>query len=275
MAGGRGLEPRLVSALVAAWSLRLGLHLWRRTAGAAHEDARYAEFRVAWGEAFQPRMFAFLQAQALATALLTLAMLAAARNPAPFPAWSDVGGLALLALAVVAGEGRGCDAQLARFKADQAHQGGICETGLWAWSRHPNYFFEWLVWLAYALIAIGPDGRWTWGWVALVGPASMFVLLRFVSGVPPTEAAMAKSRGASLARYQARVSPFFPLPPRAPFPREIAWSLHRTCAAATRRSVRCARSLTPSPVWASDTWSVAPGASSTRQTPAKPFSCAT
>jgi steroid 5-alpha reductase family enzyme len=220
--GGAMPGPRawLVAALVAAWSVRLGSHLWRRTAGAAHEDARYAEFRREWGAAFERRMFGFLQAQAAASALLTLAMLAAARNPAPFPAWSDLAGLALLA-AAVAGEGA-ADAQLARYKADPAHRGGVCDTGLWAWSRHPNYFFEWLGWLAYAVIAIGPAGERPVAWLSLVGPAFMFVLLRFVSGVPPTEAAMAKSRGAVLARYQARVSPFFPLPPRAALERDPA-----------------------------------------------------
>ncbi len=165
-------------------------------------------------------MFGFLQVQAVASGLLTLAMLAAARNPAPFPAWSDVGGLALLAIAI-AGEGL-ADAQLARWRADPANKGGVCESGLWAWSRHPNYFFEWLGWLAYAVIAIGPAGAWPWGWIALLGPAFMFALLRFVSGVPPTEAAMAASRGPAFAAYQARVSPFFPLPPRAAQTRETA-----------------------------------------------------
>ena len=72
------------------------------------------------------------------------------------------------------------------------------------------------------MIAIGPTGAQPLAWIALIGPAFMFVLLRFVSGVPPTEAAMAKSRGARFALYQARVSPFFPLPPRAAKVREPA-----------------------------------------------------
>ena len=207
-----GPRAWLVAALVAGWALRLGVHLAVRTARSDREDARYAQFRRDWGPSFQARMFGFLQIQALSSALLALAMLAAARNPAPFPAWSDVAGLILL-LAAIAGEGS-ADAQLARYKADPAHRGGVCDVGLWGWSRHPNYFFEWLGWLAYAVIAIGPSGGWPFGWVALVGPAFMFVLLRFGSGVPPTEAAMARSRGPAFAAYQARVSPFFPYPPR-------------------------------------------------------------
>jgi steroid 5-alpha reductase family enzyme len=215
-----GPRAWLVAILVAGWSMRLGVHLWRRTANAIHEDARYAEFRREWGAAFQPRMFVFLQIQALASTLLTLAMLAAARSPAPFLAWSDVAGMALLAAAVV-GEGA-ADAQLAHHRADAAHRGGICDVGLWAWSRHPNYFFEWLGWLAYAVIAIGPTGARPLSWIGLIGPVFMFLLLRFVSGVPPTEAAMARSRGARFADYQARVSAFFPLPPRAASHREPA-----------------------------------------------------
>jgi steroid 5-alpha reductase family enzyme len=215
-----GLRAWLVAALIAGWSVRLGLHLMRRTVVADREDARYAAFRRDWGLAFEWRLLGFLEIQAFASALLTLTMLAAARNPAPFPSWSDVAGVALLVLAVI-GEGV-ADAQLAGFKAHDLRGGGVCDVGLWGWSRHPNYFFEWLGWLGYAVIAIGPVGAWPLGWIALIGPAFMYVLLRYVSGVPPTEAAMAKSRGPSFAAYQARVSPFFPLPPRTVHAREPA-----------------------------------------------------
>lgn len=221
-ASGWSPGPRawLVAALIAGWSLRLGLHLMGRTAIADREDARYAELRRSWGRAFEWRLFSFLEVQALASALLTLAMLAAARNPAAFPSWCDLMGVALLLLAVI-GEGV-ADAQLARYKALDLRGGGICDVGLWGWSRHPNYFFEWLGWLGYAVIAVGPTGAWPLGWIALIGPAFMYVLLRYVSGVPPTEAAMAKSRGSLFAAYQADVSPFFPLPPRTSHVREPA-----------------------------------------------------
>ncbi len=120
----------------------------------------------------------------------------------------------MLLIAIV-GEGV-ADRQLARFKAYPANKGRICDLGLWSWSRHPNYFFEWLGWLAYPILAFDPGGRWPWGWLALSGPAFMFYLLRFASGVPPTEEAMAASRGAAFERYKARVSTFFPRPPRGP-----------------------------------------------------------
>ena len=207
-----GPRAVLVAALVSFWALRLGLHLARRSAASGQEDARYASFRIEWGQAFEIRLFGFLQIQAIAAAALALTVLVAARNPAPGLAWRNLAGAAVLAGAIL-GEGV-ADRQLSRFKAYPPNRKAICDVGLWAWSRHPNYFFEWFGWLAYPLMAIDFSGRWPWGWFALTGPALMFFLLRFASGVPPTEAAMARSRGAAFARYQARVSPFFPWPPR-------------------------------------------------------------
>ncbi|MGI8841013.1 MAG: DUF1295 domain-containing protein [Caulobacteraceae bacterium] len=207
-----GPRAFLVAALVAIWSLRLGLHLAARSAKARGEDARYAWFRRKWGAAFEGRLLAFLQIQALSSALLTLSVLVAARNPAPGLQWTDFAGAAILVVAI-AGEGL-ADRQLARFKSYPPNRQAVCDVGLWSWSRHPNYFFEWFGWLAYPLMAIDLAGRWPWGWLALTGPVFMFYLLRFASGVPPTEAAMTRSRGPAFARYQARVSAFFPRPPR-------------------------------------------------------------
>lgn len=203
----------IAGGLILFWSLRLGSHLRHRVSGAP-EDARYAAFRKDWGAKFQPRMFGFLQAQALAGALLCLAILVAARNPAPGLAWSDlVAGLILAG--GIAGESL-ADAQLSRFKADPANKGKVCDVGLWGWSRHPNYFFEWTIWLAWPVMALGTSlTDWPWGWLALIGPAFMAWLLIKVSGVPPLEQAMLKSRGKAYADYQARVSSFFPLPPKA------------------------------------------------------------
>ncbi|RYF94120.1 MAG: DUF1295 domain-containing protein [Caulobacteraceae bacterium] len=203
----------IAGGLMLFWSLRLGSHLWRRVAGAA-EDARYAGFRKAWGDTFQSRMFGFLQAQALSGALLCLAILVAARNPAPGLAWSDIAAALILA-GGIAGESL-ADAQLSRFKADAANKGRVCDVGLWGWSRHPNYFFEWTIWLAWPVMALGTSLTvWPLGWLALIGPAFMALLLIKVSGVPPLEQAMLKSRGKAYADYQSRVSAFFPLPPKA------------------------------------------------------------
>jgi len=199
----------LVAGLAACWSLRLGLHIAGRTRHGA-EDARYAQFRRDWGAAFQSRMFWFLQIQAAVAAFLAVSMLVAAHNPRPL-SLLDAAGVVVLLVAIT-GEAV-ADWQLSRFRADPAHRGGICDVGLWAWSRHPNYFFEWLGWVAYPLFAIDPNGEYWWGWLAISAPVSMYWLLVHVSGIPPLERQMLRSRGEAFRHYQARVSAFIPFPP--------------------------------------------------------------
>jgi steroid 5-alpha reductase family enzyme len=203
-----GARQILLALLVGGWSLRLGLHLFSRT-GKLPEDVRYAELRREWGPSYQARLFGFLQIQAAASALLALSVLAAASNPAPLGLF-DFAGVALFILSV-AGEGV-ADAQLQRFRADPANRGKICEAGLWRLSRHPNYFFEWLGWLAYPLLALGPDFRHGFGWLAFLGPVLMYALLVHVSGIPPLERQMLKSRGEAYRQYQSRTRAFLPLP---------------------------------------------------------------
>jgi steroid 5-alpha reductase family enzyme len=200
----------IVAALIAVWGLRLGSYLAIRVGGHP-EDVRYADLRRQWGARTDIMMFGFLQLQGAASFLLSLGVLVAARRPGEL-SWQDGLGGTLLAIAIV-GEGL-ADAQLAAFKADPANRGRICDTGLWAWSRHPNYFFEWLAWLAYPVIAIDLSGRWPWGVVALIGPVLMYHLLNNVSGVRMLEQAMARSRGAAFEAYKARTSVFFLLPPK-------------------------------------------------------------
>jgi steroid 5-alpha reductase family enzyme len=209
-AGETTMRQLVVAALAMIWGLRLGSHILRRVAEAEEEDRRYAAFRKDWGADFQRRMFSFLQSQAVAGAVLASAVHVTARNPAPFGQPLDYAGLLLFAVALV-GESV-ADGQLARFKADPGNRGRVADTGLWAWSRHPNYFFEWLIWVALVPLAVSP-GYALGGW-ALAAPAMMFVLLNYVSGVPPLEQAMRQSRGAAFDAYVARTSRFFPLPPR-------------------------------------------------------------
>ena len=104
------------------------------------------------------------------------------------------------------------DWQLRRFKSDPANRGRICEAGLWSLSRHPNYFFEWLCWLAYPLIAIDLSGANPLGWISLLAPACMYWVLVHVSGIPPLEAHMLRTRGEQFRALQARTRAFFPFP---------------------------------------------------------------
>ena len=120
-----------------------------------------------------------------------------------------IGSRCLVMAIAILGEAT-ADRQLRRFGADPANRGKVCDVGLWRWSRHPNYFFEWFGWLAYPLLAIG---AWEWGWLALAAPACMYWLLAYVSGIPPLEEHMLATRGDAYRAYQARTSAFFPLPP--------------------------------------------------------------
>ena len=200
----------IVAVLAALWSLRLGLHIVARTMKGG-DDPRYAQLRKEWGDDFRSRLFWFLQIQAASALLLVLAIAAAAHNPAPGLRVGDWLGVAMLAVAI-GGEAM-ADRQLSRFRADPANKGGVCDVGLWGLSRHPNYFFEWLGWLAYAAIAIDLTGAYPWGWIALCGPVFMYWLLVHVSGIPPLEAHMLQSRGDRFRAYQARVNAFWPGPP--------------------------------------------------------------
>ena len=204
----------LVAILVAIWSVRLGTHILRRTLTSSNEDPRYAELRQQWKDGFQSRLFWFLQIQALAAFVLVLSVGIAAHNPAPGIGVIDVVG-AIVLLGAIFGEGA-ADTELKQFAANKANKGKICDIGLWGWSRHPNYFFEWLGWLAYPIIAIHDLGHYPWGLIALSGPLFMFILLRYVSGVPPLEEHMIRKHGGNFRAYQERVSAFFPLPPKSP-----------------------------------------------------------
>jgi steroid 5-alpha reductase family enzyme len=198
----------LVAGLVAIWSLRLGVHIALRSA-AIEDDPRYAAFAREWGVDSPRKMFVFLQNQGLGSIPLAFAIFVAARFPYDMLRLQDTLG-ALILLAGIAGETL-ADAQLKDFRKRPANGGRVCDAGLWRWSRHPNYFFEWFGWLAYPVIAIAPD--YGWGWASLLAPVFMYWILVHVTGIPPLEQQMLRSRGERYRDYQSRTSAFFPLPP--------------------------------------------------------------
>jgi len=199
-----------IATVVTAWSLRLGGYLITRGAARAPEDGRYADLRRRWAANAAPRLFVFFQAQAALTAVLSTAFVV------PFLAIPWDGGWlralgAGIALAGVAGE-TVADAQLARWKRDRATAPGhpVCDAGLWACSRHPNYFFEWCVWLGHAVYGLA---LYPYGLIALVPQAVILGSILGVTGIPPTESQAIRSKGDAYRDYQRRVSKFIPMPP--------------------------------------------------------------
>ena len=208
-AGGAFPRRLIITVMGVLWSLRLGGYLARRVLGHLNtEDGRYQQLRRDWAPNLGAKMARFFQFQALLLVALSVPFLLAARNPAPalYPLELVAAGLWLVALL---GEAL-ADAQLAAFKRNPANRGRVCAAGLWGWSRHPNYFCEWLVWVAFALFALASP----WGWIALYAPALMLFFLLKVTGVKYTEDQLLRSKGEAYRAYQQRTSAFLPWPPR-------------------------------------------------------------
>ena len=206
-----GVERKmLVALLVVLYAGRLGLHiLLNRVIGKA-EDARYRRLRERWGASESARMFWYFQLQALAVAAFSLPFLVLIQNPRPSFALVELVGLLLWGTAVF-GEAR-ADRQLAQFRARPLNQDRVCRDGLWYYSRHPNYFFEWLHWWAYVVMAVGTPG-WLLTWI---GPVVMGWALLKVTGIPPAEAQALTSRGEDYRQYQRTTNAFAPWFPKKP-----------------------------------------------------------
>lgn len=205
--GDGAMLPRLVGgALGGLWGLRLALHLWHRVSREP-EDGRYRHLREHWN-GNQLYFWLFFQFQALLIVLFALPFAAVAANPKASPAWA----VAAVAIWLLGAGGEAlADAQLARHRADPANKGKTMRRGLWRYSRHPNYFFEWTQWFAYVALAVGSP-RFA---LACSGPVVMFVFLRWISGIPFTEQQALRSRGDDYRDYQRTTPMLFPWFPKS------------------------------------------------------------
>lgn len=204
---GEGVELRrqLICGMVVIAGLRLGLHLWKRVIGHLdEEEGRYKQLRKEWAPNADQRFFWFFQFQAISNVILAAPFFLIAFNPAPGLNILEYTSVVLWAIAVI-GEGT-ADWQLAAFKKDPANKGEVCSAGLWNYSRHPNYFFQSLLWIAYFLFAVtAPQG-----WIAVISPAIILYLLFNVTGIPATEEQSLRSKGDKFRAYQNTTSAFFP-----------------------------------------------------------------
>jgi steroid 5-alpha reductase family enzyme len=200
--------------MVVLWSLRLAIHLLVRVA--SHhpvEDVRYARLREEWGGRADFKMFRFFQLQGALQVVLSLPVAIIDRDatePGEFHGMG-VSGIAGLAIWLIGLAGESiADRQLAGFRSNPQNKGRVCQAGLWKYSRHPNYFFEWLIWVGYAVFALGSP----MGWLGLVAPALMLHFLVNVTGVPMTEELSVKSKGDAYREYQRTTSAFVPWFPK-------------------------------------------------------------
>ena len=207
---GAGWGPRRVAIAVMAsvWGLRLALYLLLTRVIGHPEEGRYVELRRQWRTNIPFKFLLFFEFQAVLCLVLAAPFLLASQNPTPaFSAFEYAGGI--LWLVSIAGEIT-ADMQLNAFKSNPANRGKTCRAGLWSYSRHPNYFFEWLIWVAFCLFAIHSK----YGYLALIPPALMLYFLFRVTGIPATEAQALRTRGEDYKRYQETTSAFVPWFPR-------------------------------------------------------------
>lgn len=205
---GHAVRNGLIAAMVCAWSLRLGLHLHRRVMGHHPvEDPRYQALRERFPRRTWTMFLGFFLLQGLLIGILSLPVAVACANPLPGVGVLEIAGV-LLWLTGIGGEAI-ADQQLAYFKSRA--KGRVCDLGLWRYSRHPNYFFEWVVWISYAVFAIGSP----WGWTGLLSPLLMLFLLVRVTGIPPAEARLVATRGEAYLDYRRRTSAFVPWFPKS------------------------------------------------------------
>ncbi len=201
-----GFVPRKVLAVIMSsmWSLRLGLYIFSTRIKNGHEDPRYTKLHNKWGGRRSIKFFLFFQLQGICASIFAL--------PVLIMSFETIGSMFLLEyiglfvfLTGLIGESL-ADYQLYKFKQTVIDKTKTCRKGLWMYSRHPNYFFEWIVWIGFFITALSSST----GWITFICPALMLYLLVFVSGIPYAEARAIETKGADYRKYQAVTSAFIP-----------------------------------------------------------------
>ncbi|UOG54682.1 DUF1295 domain-containing protein [Leptospira noguchii] len=202
------LRAAQITSIVAFWGWRLSLFILVTRVFKGHEDARYTSFRDEYGEKVDQKFFTnVFQLQGFLALLLSQIFLFPNMNDNPNINDFEIVGLIFFVFAVL-GESL-ADFQLSEFKKNSNKQ-QVCNIGLWKYSRHPNYFFEWLVWVSFGIYSLGSP----YGWVGLISPIVMFILLTKVTGIPLNEKGQIKSKGDTYLEYIRKTNAFFPWFPK-------------------------------------------------------------
>ena len=172
------------------------------------EDGRYQQLRKEWAPHADRKFFWFFQFQGLSNVLLSVPFIISALNHETALGIAEYMGVVLWVISVT-GEAI-ADRQLHVFKTK--NKGLVCNTGLWRYSRHPNYFFEWLMWVSYSIFALGSP----YGYLGVISPLIILYLLLKVTGIPATEEQSLRSKGEAYKAYQRSTSAFIPWFPARP-----------------------------------------------------------
>jgi steroid 5-alpha reductase family enzyme len=202
-----GFETRklLICCMVIVAGTRLGTHLAIRIIKQLRvEEGRYQQLRKEWAPSPERKFFLFFQFQAISNVLLAVPFFVITLNTKTELSPFEYAGAGLWLISVL-GEAT-ADAQLSAFKRDPENKGKVCDSGLWGYSRHPNYFFEWMMWVSYFVFALASP----YGYLAIISPAIILYLLLKVTGIPATEEQSLRSRGEAFKKYQQKTSAFVP-----------------------------------------------------------------
>jgi steroid 5-alpha reductase family enzyme len=202
-----GFEPRklLLCGMVVIAGLRLGTYILIRTVSHLHEEeGRYQQLRKEWAPNPDRKFFWFFQMQAISNVLLAVPFFIVVMNSDPELSPLEYAGTGLWVISVL-GEAI-ADWQLKKFKKDPQNKSKVCSEGLWNYSRHPNYFFQWLMWMSYFVFALASP----YGYLAIISPAIILYLLLRVTGIPMTEEQSIRTKGEAFKRYQESTSAFIP-----------------------------------------------------------------
>jgi steroid 5-alpha reductase family enzyme len=207
-APGYSARKWVIASMAGFWGLRLAGYLLLTRVVGHREEGRYVQLRKEWKNNLALRFLFFFEFQALLVAVLSLPFLAACLDARASLGFLEKFAAGLWLVSTI-GEAV-ADQQLNAFKKNPENQGKTYRGGLWKYSRHPNYFFDWMVWVAYAVFALGSP----LGWLGLISPILILYFLLSATGIPATEAQALRSRGNEYRAYQRATSAFVPWFPK-------------------------------------------------------------
>lgn len=195
--------PWLSLGLILLWSMRMGTHLWFNRILRDREDSRYQRLMDFSGDAWRWVFLLFFLIQVFFIFIFLFPISAAIGSSyASFGPFHMIG--FVIGILALIGETIS-DLQLKRFSAHPENKQRVCKEGFWRYSRHPNYFFEWLFWCSFVGLAYGSDSFY----LSFIGPIVMYLFLRYITGVPFAEMSSLESRGDAYKLYQKETNVFF------------------------------------------------------------------